>query len=126
MQDKLWESIPHETRPREKENLDKIKVDSYYQRKKTQDEIDEEGLRSCHTKEFRTEHRDEGILGRMGGFLELEYKFTAPISASNSWTDKPTKTSIKHFYLTTWNTLIGTVGGTLGLFVGLSFLHSLE
>ena len=56
------------------------------------------------------------------GSLQVTYTFAVPSSTKNTWTDKPSKTIVTQFYITTWNTLIGTVGGTLGLFVGLSFL----
>ena len=87
-----------------------------------QKEIDDGNFKSCTIKEFRTKHWTVSNRDEDDHSLSLIYKFTALVTTSNSWTDKPSKTIVTQFYIRTWNLLIGTVGGTLGLFVGLSFL----
>ena len=87
-----------------------------------QKEIDDGDFKSCTIKEFRTKNWAVSNHYEGDHSLSLIYKFTVPVTTSNSWTDKPSKTIVTQFYITTWNSLIGTVGGTLGLFVGLSFL----
>ena len=55
-----------------------------------------------------------------------EISFTVKfLIAENSkpWYNKFTKTVFEEYLQTSWISLVGTVGGTLGLFVGISFLE---
>ena len=42
---------------------------------------------------------------------------------SKPWYNNFTKTVFEEYLQTSWISLVGTVGGTLGLFVGISFLE---
>ena len=75
--------------------------------------------KTCKTKVFSIKHK---IIGWTDSHMELRYTFAVRNTDSSTWTDRPSKTVVKEFYITTMNGVIGTVGGTLGLFVGLSFL----
>ena len=85
--------------------------------------------KSCVAKEFHIDkvHKDGPYVGPDGqdssGF-GLNIKFSISESTNNMWTDRFTKTVTQEYYIKTGIEVIGTVGGTLGLFVGLSFLDS--
>ena len=51
----------------------------------------------------------------------IEYKIDLPYSSKETRTNEPFKTSHEEYFI--WNTFtfVGTVGGTLGLFLGFSF-----
>ena len=52
----------------------------------------------------------------------MHYEISMAESTNTMWTDNFVKTVREEHYIMTDVGLIGTVGGTLGLFVGLSFL----
>ena len=55
--------------------------------------------------------------------ISLDFKLVAPkLENDHLWTDGLTKTVKKEYYIMTQSGMIGVVGGTLGLFVGLSFI----
>ena len=91
-----------------------------------------ESARSCYTKEYFVDRdryesywdfRVTGSFGHKSGF-GFSYKIGSAESTSQTWTNKIVKTVHKEYYVMTEIGLIGTVGGTLGLFVGLSFANS--
>ena len=89
--------------------------------------------KSCTIKEFFVHQVNEGvpykrekhfnypgsIRGNTG--FGLDFKMAWPRSANNQWAYRSIKTLHQEYYIMTEIGLIGTVGGTLGLFVGLSF-----
>ena len=93
-------------------------------------------LKSCATKEFlvdqvkdivpyqRKDHfpwyiSDSSDMGNNG--FGLLYQMSLPRSANNLWLGRLTKAVRTEYYVMSEIGLIGTVGGTLGLFVGWSF-----
>ena len=52
----------------------------------------------------------------------LEYRFQLPKLARDRRSKDPFKTVKREYLIITWISLVGTVGGTLGMFVGFSFL----
>ena len=105
-------------------------------------------MKSCHVKEFKTQMLN-GLLGmkRKWGrewkkwqneswtwndtFMPhnahfLEYSFHSPISRTNIRTKEPFKTIHRECLKMTGMSLIGNIGGTLGMFVGFSFLGTFE
>ena len=65
------------------------------------------------SKSYGSEERSQFI---------ISYEFQLPEVNNNLRLSKPFKTVKKQYAITTGITLVGTVGGTLGLFVGFSFI----
>ena len=86
--------------------------------------------KSCRHVEYKTlETRDyksihhEGYDKNTFGFM---YQFVFPQATRNLRTTKPFKTVRKEYLVMDQNSLIGKVGGILGMFVGFSFLALAE
>ena len=58
--------------------------------------------------------------------LVVGYKFELPDYNTNSRSDEPYKTVKREYLIITWISMIGTVGGTLGMFVGFSLIGTSE
>ena len=56
----------------------------------------------------------------------MEYRFAVPKGTRDLFSKKPFKTVKTEHWRTNGITLVGDVGGTLGLFVGFSFLATSE
>ena len=56
----------------------------------------------------------------------MEYQFTVPKGTRDLFSKKPFKTVKTEHWRTNGITLVGNVGGTLGMFVGFSFLATTE
>ena len=79
---------------------------------------------SCRIQEFETnvyyteEYKDWNSIGDVGLSVNLPDVETA----TNVWTTAYlVKTLTREYYIMPFGNLIGTVGGTLGLFIGVSF-----
>ena len=104
--------------------------------------------KSCHVKEFKTKMLNglSGMERKWGSkwtrwqneswtwndtFMPhnaqfFEYSFHSPISRTNIRTKRPFKTIHRECWKMSGMSLIGNIGGTLGMFVGFSFLGSFE
>ena len=83
--------------------------------------------KSCVTKEYVVNDvLDYGPfsthMGQRG--FSIGIYIALPSSTNNAWTNQIFKTVRQEYYVMTMVGLIGTVGGTLGLFVGLNFMDS--
>ena len=58
--------------------------------------------------------------------LAFGYKFKLPLSIRDLRTEEPFKTVKREYLIINTISLIGTVGGTLGLFIGFSFTSTSE
>ena len=56
----------------------------------------------------------------------IEYKFSVPLFMEDHRPEEPFKTVMTEYFVTTGLSLVGNVGGTLGMFIGFSFLGTAE
>ena len=56
----------------------------------------------------------------------FKYKFVMPKGSEILRFNKPFKFVKEEYLVTTGSSLVGNIGGTLGMFVGISFLGTLE
>ena len=82
---------------------------------------------SCNIKEFSVQQGKSSIYTdptqRTAGF---RYKFVLPKATKDLRSKKPFKRIKTQYLMTSMMTLVGNVGGTLGLFIGFSFLEISE
>ena len=81
-----------------------------------------EASKPCVTMEYFVHNMEDAGRTSSETVFFMEYEISMAKSTNNIWTDKFVKTVGEEHYIMTDVGLIGTVGGTLGLFVGLSFL----
>ena len=77
--------------------------------------------KSCTVKEFRTKMREKYTYygpNTMG----FDYQFALPTATKHVRSKKPLKKVKTEYWLLPLSTLVGNVGGTLGMFVGFSFI----
>ena len=77
--------------------------------------------KSCKVEGFFFEDQYEGEVETQHQF-QVRFEISAPTSTVHIQTSKVLKTMRKEYYVMTDIGLIGALGGTFGLFVGLSFL----
>ena len=80
--------------------------------------------KTCTVQVFKTEEIGEGSYSSDGTF-GLKYKF-AESQSSRYRSTKPFKSVREEFWLISWTSLLGNVGGTLGMFLGFSFFTLTE
>ena len=102
--------------------------------------------KACHVEEYLTKHVLGGIkkkydIGELTKHWEdwltknwnfqgkdpfnslvFEYEFELPSITRDQRSEDPFKTVNTEYLIITWQSLVGTVGGTLGIFVGFSFI----
>ena len=84
--------------------------------------------KSCHVKEFSIKHDSSGLLpcknkNKNDRELVIEVKFdTTPKSFWELRSLEPFKTVKTEYYIISGLSFVGNVGGTLGMFVGFSFI----
>ena len=78
--------------------------------------------KSCVTKEYLIDDVYNWPFNGTG--FSFDYEITKPFSTNKVWTDQFLKTVRQENYTMTAIGLIGIVGGTLGLFVGFTFMDS--
>ena len=82
--------------------------------------------RLCQVKEFVTrQHQIDPLVPPLQEGFTFDLKFGAPESSRGGRANAPYKTVHKEYYLITRTQLIGTVGGTMGMFIGFSFSGTL-
>ena len=86
---------------------------------------------ACHAKEFKAEveyWNQNGFNGFNTGIngSRLNVQFKLPIATKVMRSSQPLKTMKKEYFVLSWMSLFGNVGGTLGMFIGFSFLTSTE
>ena len=86
-------------------------------------------LKSCHAKEF--EAADMGRMYPPAGYdrkklFAFGYKFPLPKSIVNLRHNEPVKTIKEELLIVDTMSLVGNIGGTLGLFVGFSFFGATQ
>ena len=81
----------------------------------------------CHKKEYKVrlsntelEYHEPSIK------FAFRYNFELPESNLNVRSEKPYKIVRKEYWIVSGMDLVGTVGGTLGLFVGFSFMDTIN
>ena len=86
----------------------------------------------CKATEYHGEAKKAGIDNRRDCFqhhcsvvTSIEYEIDLPTSTIATRTGQPFKTVYQEYFIWNANALVGTVGGTLGLFIGFSFHGSL-
>ena len=67
------------------------------------------------------EDRDTSYMNDYSPGFEFKYQFRVPESSNGERTRWPVKTVIQEHYLWTGETLLGNIGGSLGMFIGFSF-----
>ena len=82
--------------------------------------------RSCHIMEFKTrlDKKRQTIIYR--NEISLGYHFELPLSTRNMRSKKPFKTVHREHLVKSMVSLLADVGGTLGIFVGLSLFGTSE
>ena len=102
--------------------------------KKLKMDQDEYCKKSCYVKEFKTEKSDHyyrekrqvKIFTGQNGY-DLDYRFVLPTKGTVVLrTDEPFKIVKKEYLIMHLMLLVGNVGGTLGSFVGFSFITTSE
>ena len=81
--------------------------------------------KSCSTKEFKIEVRKQISKYETNKF-GFQYQFEVPKSTKDHMSRKPFKIIKKEYLILNEMSLIGNVGGTLGMFVGFSFIGTIE
>ena len=78
----------------------------------------------CRVKEYETSGYANTPLGHFGpNDAGITYEFmTPPATNRDHPMDYPFKTVKKEYLVVTWMSLIGNIGGTLGVFVGFSLI----
>ena len=102
------------------EIIEHLKLDHEKHCKKTQ-----------NGKEFEIEWLNQGRnttndLKPNSKFRIIEYKFSVPLFILDHRSEEPFKTVMTEYYVTTGLSLVGNIGGTLGMFIGFSFLGTAE
>ena len=87
---------------------------------------DRECQKSCMVKEFEATMKRTPAEGDRRKEIRFEYKFGLPRSMRDGSFRQPFKYVKTEYFITDFMTLVGTVGGTLGMFVGFSIIGSLE
>ena len=80
--------------------------------------------RSCIRKEFKVS--SEVIEDGMANGISFEYSFGFPHSTPVVRSYKLFKTIKEEYLIISWMSLLGNVGGTLGMFIGFSFITTSE
>ena len=72
--------------------------------------------------------RDEGVdtqhcddVGKYENYFSMRYRFGLPDATKELRSDRPFKTVHTEYFILDGRGLVGNIGGTLGLFTGLSF-----
>ena len=86
----------------------------------------EEHLKSCHVQEFKFGRREKLVFGKKQRPLVFEYRFASPHSTNFQRSRTPVKHVKTEYPLVSFISLVGIVGGTLGMFVGVSFMGIAE
>ena len=94
--------------------LDNLKTDQHKHCKKT-----------CNVKEFKVKIEDYGAHTRYNG-SRFNCNFESSKATKELRTMNPFKTINREYYVISWMSLFGNVGGTLGIFIGFSFLSTTE
>ena len=80
--------------------------------------------KTCLVKEFKTVPIFSSTSFEA---LMVAYCFQSPKSTMNVWSvSELVKTVNKEYLIVSWMSLVGNVGGTLGMFVGFSFIGTTE
>ena len=85
---------------------------------------DKHCLKLCQVKEFKTNRYITNLnKGVLAPYLHgLDIKFVLPKSVTDHRSEKVYKIVKKEYLVVPWTTLVGNVGGTLGMFIGFSFV----
>ena len=78
--------------------------------------------RSCHAKEFKTEVYTEKRVATEDLEFDVTIRFELHESTLDLRSRKPFKTVKTEYLIICWMSLVGNVGGTLGMFTGFSFI----
>ena len=81
--------------------------------------------KSCHAKEFKTIIDKSELLKLIEGY-DLSVRFGFPESSIDARPGVPFKTVKTEYLVVSWMSLLGNVGGTLGMFVGFSVIGTSE
>ena len=82
--------------------------------------------RLCNVKEYKYRLGKRLGLDDKSNSLVFSYKFSSPSTGRNLRSWIPVKTVKKEYLVITFKSLVGTIGGTLGMFVGFSFFGTAE
>ena len=83
--------------------------------------------KACNLKEYKLEKASAAdYFTRTNDTIAVVLKFDSPSSRRQSRLMLPYKTVHTEYLVTTWISLVGAVGGTLGMFVGFSIIGTSE
>ena len=83
--------------------------------------------RSCLVKEYKTKNDGEHELTTENVTqFQLDVNFEPPFGTVDIMSNAPFKIVKREYLIMTWMSFVGNVGGTLGLFVGFSFVTTSE
>ena len=81
----------------------------------------------CHSKEFKTQLKSEKRLFEVyEGHYTLLLEFGTPHASLDLRSTRPVKFIMKEYFIVNGMSLVGNIGGTLGMFVGFSFITTSE
>ena len=82
----------------------------------------------CHSKEFKTQFKsEEPLFGRLHEeYYTLLLEFKTPHASLDLRSNLPIKFVRKEYFIVHAMSLVGNIGGTLGMFVGFSFITTSE
>ena len=82
--------------------------------------------RLCFVKEYKFALKEAPGLTEKSNDFVLNYKFASPPASRNLRSWMPVKTVKREYLVVTFKSLVGSIGGTLGMFVGFSFIGTAE
>ena len=106
-----------------KNDIDRACFDEVIQNLKS--DQDKHCTRSCLVKEFKLEEVKIRSQTSSNNF-SFSYYFELPSSLRGLQPEKPFKTVNREYWIMTGMSLIGNVGGTLGMFIGFCFIATFE
>ena len=80
----------------------------------------------CHAKEFKTQLKSENLLFEALEGHTLWLEFRSPHASLDVRTTRPVKFVMKEYFIVNAMSLVGNIGGTLGMFIGFSFIATSE
>ena len=80
----------------------------------------------CLVTEFKTEIVEGIVKSSSRNDCRIEYQFDTPVASKGIGFNKPFKNVKQEYLLMPLISVVGNIGGTLGMFIGFSFISATE
>ena len=80
----------------------------------------------CHAKEFKTVLKRKEPYPAIDDGYTLWLEFGSPYASLDLRSTRPVKFVMKEYFIVNAMSLVGNIGGTLGMFIGFSFIATSE